>query len=132
MFILPFIHEVVSHAPLDVHTIKLLTIGGRDIWEEADGLKINKDILNPNDIYAKSKPIKLDKALRLYAVDTSKTNIADFYKWNEISGTDRETFCWRSFVYLVADNDSWLTIPASERLGKYMVNDIVRAIIEKK
>jgi hypothetical protein len=132
MFILPFIHEVVSQATLDVHTIKVLTIGGRDIWEEADGLNINKDILNPNDIYAKSKPIKFDKALRLYRVDTAKTQIADFYKWNELSGTDRDTFCWRSFVYLVADNNSWLTIPESEKLGKYLVSDIVRAIIEKK
>jgi hypothetical protein len=132
MFILPFIHETTAQAPLTVHTIKLLTVGGRDIWEEADNLTVNKDILNPNDIYAKSKPVKFDRALRLCAVDTARTQVADFYKWNELPATDAETFCWRTFVYVASDNDNWLTIPATEKLGKYIVRDIVRAIIEKK
>jgi hypothetical protein len=132
MFILPFIHEVTAQAPLTVHTIKMLTVGGQDIWEEADNLKINKDILNPNDIYTKSKPIKLDKTLRLCAVDTNKTPVADFYKWNELAADDRDTFCWRTFVYIASDNDSWLAIPVTEMLGKYQVRDIVREIMQKK
>jgi hypothetical protein len=132
MFILPFIHKITVQAPLTVHTIKFLTVGGKDIWEEDNGLKIVKDILTPNDIYTKSKPVKFDKALRLCAVDTDRTQIADFYKWNELAATDTDTFCWRTFVYVASDNDSWLTIPATEKLNKYAVRDIVRAIIEKK
>jgi hypothetical protein len=100
MFILPFIHEVTVQAPLTVHTIKLLTVGGKDIWEEADNLKINKDILNPNDIYTKSKPIKLDRALRLCAVDANKTSVADFYKWNELTATMIRTLSVGEHLYI--------------------------------
>ncbi len=132
MFILPFIHEVVNQGPLQVHSIKVLTVGGRELWEEKDGLKINKDVLNPNDIYARGKPIKMDKSMRLCAVDTTKTSVTDFYTWNELALEDRETFCWRTFTYLATDKECWLTIPDTEKLGKYAVRDIVENILEKK
>jgi hypothetical protein len=132
MFILPFIHEIIIQRQLTVHTIKVLTVGGQDIWEEADNLKINKDILNPNDIYAKSKPVRFDKALRLCAVDTNRTPVSDFYRWNELSSSESDIFCWRTFTYIVSDNDGWLAIPSIEKLGRYSIRDIIRTIIEKK
>ncbi len=131
MFILPFIHEVVNQGSLQVHSIKMLTVGGHELWEEKDGLIINKDILNPNDIYARGKPIKMDKLMHLCAVDTTKTSVTDFYTWNELSLEDSETFCWRTFTYLAADKECWLAIPDTERLGKYSVRTIVENILEK-
>ncbi len=132
MFILPFIHEIVNQGLLRVHTIKVLTVGGRDLWQERDGLKLNKDILNPNDIYARGKPIRVDKQMRFCAVDAEKTRITDFYTWNELDAEDRETYCWRTFVYLAADKECWLTIPDTEKLGSYLVRDIVKIILDKK
>jgi hypothetical protein len=133
MLILPFIHNVKSNANLNVHTIKFLTIAGQSMWEEMDGLRINKDILNPNDIYRKSKTIKFDNKLRVCEVNTDKTNISEFYKWEEITLNDNETFCWKTYYYFTGlDNVCWLNIPETEKIGDYKVKDLIQRIILKK
>ncbi len=133
MLILPFIHNIVDNTTLKVNTIKFLTIGGQNLWEEKSSLHIDKDILNPNDIYRKSIPIKFDKTLQLCEVDTEKTIISDFYKWEEIDLQDTETFCWKSYYYFNGSNKlCWLETPDSEKLGKYNVKDLIKAIIQKK
>jgi hypothetical protein len=65
-------------------------------------------------------------------VDTEKTCINDFYKWEEVAFEDTETFCWRTYIYLTGNNSNWLDIPMSELLGKYSVRDIIKKIIQKK
>lgn len=132
MFILPFIHEVVPQTAFQVNVIKILTIGGQTLWEEENKLHIDKDILNPNDIYRKSTPIKFDKQLQLCEVDITKTNILDFYKWKELDISDNETFCWRTIVHLANGKECWLNIPDSEKIGNYKLKDIITRIMEKK
>jgi hypothetical protein len=133
MFIVPFIHNIVDQATIKINVIKILTIGGKILWEEKNSLDIDKDILNPNDIYKKNKIIKYDKVTQLCEVDITKTNISDFYKWDEIDINDNETFCWRSYIYLTGvDGIIWLNIPETEKLGKYLVKDLIMAIILKK
>lgn len=133
MLILPYTHSVVNNNNLDVNVIKLLTIGGKTLWEEKSSLHIDKDILNPNDIYRKSTTIKFDKSLQICEVDIEKTNISDFYKWEEISLNDNETFCWKTYYYLTGSNNmSWLEIPDSEKIGSYKIKDIVKSIVQKK
>jgi len=133
MLILPFIHNKVKQNSIQIHSIKVLTVGGREIWEENNKLNLDKDILNPNDIYRTGLPIKFDKQLQLCEVDITKTNINDFYKWDEIDYEDREMFCWRTYIYLNGDdNSNWLEIPVSEMLGKYYIKDLVDKIMKKK
>jgi|UniRef100_A0A6C0DV64 hypothetical protein len=133
MLIIPFIHNVVDQNSIQVHTIKVLTIGGRGIWEEDNSLNLDKDILNPNDIYRKGTTIKFDKQLQICEVNTEKTKISDFYKWDEIAFEDTETFCWRTYVYLSGNGSAnWLDIPTSEILGKYKIRDLIAKIIQKK
>jgi hypothetical protein len=133
MFIVPFTHTIINNNNFEVNIIKLLTIGGQHIWEEKSSLHIDNDILNPNDIYRKSPVIKYDNKLQLCEVDIKRTNITDFYKWEEIKLEDSETFCWKTFYYFSANNKiSWLDIPNNERIGNYNVNDIIKAIIQKK
>ncbi len=133
MFIVPFTHSVINHNSVEVNVIKVLTIGGQNLWEEKASLHIDTDILNPSDIYRKGAVIKYDKNLQLCEVDTEKTNIADFYKWDEVELNDSETFCWKTFYYFTGNNKlSWLDVPDNEKLGKYNVKDIIRAIIQKK
>lgn len=133
MLILPFIHNVVNQNSIQVHTIKVLTIGGRKIWEEDNSLNIDKDILNPNDIYRKGMPIIFDKQLQMYEVNTEKTKIDDFYKWDEIPFEDTETFCWIVYAYISGNGSAnWLDIPASEMLEKYKVKELIAKIIQKK
>jgi hypothetical protein len=108
MLIVPYIHKVTNQNNINIHSIRILTIGGKQIWEEKDSLNIDKDILNPNDIYRKNDIIKIDKKLILCEVDMEKTNINDIYKWSEIDINDNETFCWRDYIYFIGnDNENW-------------------------
>jgi hypothetical protein len=133
MLILPFTHNIHNTNNLNVNTIKFFTIGGKLIWEEENSLHIDKDILNPNDIYRKSKPIKFDKKLKLCEVNDIKTNISDFYKWEEINLEDSDTFCWKTYYYFTGtDNMCWLNIPETEKIGDYKVKDLIQTIILKK
>jgi hypothetical protein len=133
MLILPFIHNTVNNNNFEVNIIKVLTLGGQTLWEEKNTLHIDNDILNPNDIYRKSSPIKYDKTLQLCEVDTDKTNISDFYKWEEIALEDSETFCWKTYYYFTGSNrQCWLEPPDTEKLGKYNVRDLIKTIVQKK
>jgi hypothetical protein len=133
MFILPFTHTITKQNNFEVITIKLLTIGGKQLWKEKSTLHLDRDILNPNDIYRKGNQLKIGKSLHLCEVDLERTNISDFYKWDELDINDSETFCWKSYVYLAGNNgDSWLTIPSDEKLGKYSIKDIINTIVKRK
>ena len=83
MFIIPFVHTVINQpninqTTININTIKILTIGGRNIWQEENILDIDKDILNPNDLYrATKKTIKLSNNIFLYEIDANKTNVLD-------------------------------------------------------
>ena len=133
MLILPFTHNVINQNSIQIHTIKVLTIGGLKIWEEDNSLDLDKDILNPNDIYRKGTTIKFDKQLQICEVNTEKTKINDFYKWDEIAIEDKETFCWRIYAYITGNGSvNWLDIPTSEMLGNYKVKELIAKIIQKK
>ncbi len=130
MFILPYTLNVINQTNMQVVIIRVLTIGGKYVWEEDSKLDIYKDILNPNDIYCKSIA-DFDKKLKLCSVDTNRTNLNDFYKWDEIDMTDEQTFCWRQFAYLLSNPSHlpWLEIPETEKLGKYSVRQIIQKLV---
>ena len=135
MFIVPFICKVSKHNNMTIRSIHVLTIGGTQLWEEEDHLRAKEDILEPNGIYGKGDIIAVGK-FRLCEVDTERTQIADFYKWKELSANDEETFCWRDFYYFAGQeqqdpNDSWLDIPPKERLGTVPVARLMRTILHK-
>jgi hypothetical protein len=133
MIILPFIHKIINNNSVEVNVIKILTIGGHTLWEENNSLHIDNDILIPNDIYRNNNIIKFDKDLQLCEVDTKKTKISDFYKWEELSLNDNETFCWKTLYYFTGtDNICWLEPPVSEKIGKYKIKDLINRIIQKK
>lgn len=133
MFILPFTHSLINHNNLEVNVIKVLTIGRQNLWEEKASLHIDNDILNPSDIYRTETVIKYDKHLQLYEVDIERTNISDFYKWDELELNDSETFCWKTFYYFTGNNKlSWLNVPDNEKIGNYSIKNIINAIIQRK
>jgi hypothetical protein len=133
MFIVPFTHNIVDNNNFEINVIKILTIGGQQLWEEKTPLHIDDDILNPNDIYRKSPVIKFNKTLQLCEVDTEKTHISDFYKWEELAIDDNETFCWKTYYYFTSSNKvSWLEAPDNEKIGKYSIRDLIKTILQKK
>jgi hypothetical protein len=120
MFIIPFTYlksTITSHQ-INVHRFIILTIGGKQLWTENDSLDPLRDILHPNDIYLEKSPIKY-KNYYLCQVDITKTNLNDFYKWEEIELEDKDCFCWRTFYTFGNELDlsSWLPIPKNESIG---------------
>ena len=100
---------------MQVTVIQLLTLGGTQLWKEENTRLLEKNILHPNGIYVKGKPLK-HKDIYLCRVDTEKTEMSDFYKWEELDAEDDSTFCWRTF-YLMGENQhprSWLSIPNAQ------------------
>ncbi len=131
MFVVPFTHTVKTEKNIIVNIIKILTIGGNDLWEETSDMDIQSDILIPNGLFSFDKtPIFKLKGLDIYMceIDSNRTNIADFYKWEEIS--DSETFCWRSFYHITdLNNNIWLPIPDNEKISNFKIIDIINAIL---
>lgn len=133
MLILPYIHNIIKKNNIQVNIIKLFTVGGKQLWEEDNTLNIDNDILNSNDIYRKGSILTIDKKIHLCEIDTEKTKILDFYKWEEIEQDNTDIFCWRTYIYLVGYTGvSWLDIPESERLGSYSVKEIIKMILHSK
>ena len=114
---------------MQISIFQLLTIGGTLPWKEDDSLKINEEILSPNGIYLQNVPIRYKHAY-LCPVDTNKTTLTDFYQWTELSPTDTETFCWRTFYItgVAKDYRGWLPIPSTEMLGEYSYQELFDCI----
>ena len=133
MFIIPYILKTTVHYNIHVNVLKILTIGGRYLWEESDELDICQDILEPNSITTHT-PYTHTSLPNYYLceVDTNKTILTDFYKWDELSLTDEETFCWKAYTYLTdADKNVWLQIPDTTLLSSCRVSAIIDAILNK-
>lgn len=140
MLILPFIYKITNQQHCKLYNIKLLTIGGKYIWSEDDKLNIHKDILEPNDIYCKEQidiiidniKTNIKNNITLCNIDINKTNIKDFYEWNEIKLEDETTFCWRNFVYILGStNESWLDIPSHQKLSNIPLNNLIEKIVKE-
>jgi hypothetical protein len=130
MFIIPYIHKTKQVHAITIHSIQILTIGGTTLWKENSSLSIETDILHPNGIYLEGAPIKW-KEVAFCKVDTTKTDMNDFYQWNEIP-KESDMFCWRTF-YTFGDNtacDSWL--PVSAQLEPYSCQDLFHVICNKE
>ena len=125
MLIIPFIHRITNEKNMNVHNIRVLTIGGKYIWEESGDIN---DILSSNDIYHKNTI--LSDNIHLCEVDIEKTNMNDMYKWSEIDINDDETFCWKDYIYFTGNNNEcWLNIPKNEMIGNTDIHTIIQLII---
>lgn len=132
MFIIPFTHTIKIERNIKVNIIKILTIAGKDLWEETSDMDIQNDILIPNGLFSLDKtPIFKLKGLDVYMceIDTLKTNMNDFYNWNEIN-IQSEDFCWRTFYHITdLNNNIWLPIPDNEKISNFKIINIINAIL---
>lgn len=119
MFIIPFTYHktILENHKIFIHRFTILTIGGKQLWMENDSLHPIHDILQPNQIYLEKPPIKYNNYY-LCQVDIKKTNLNEFYKWEEIELKEEECFCWRTFYTFGTELDlsNWLPIPKNESL----------------
>ena len=110
---------------MQITMFQLLTIGGTLPRKEDSSLRLEEDILHPNGIYLQGQPIQRND-MYLCPIDPIKTNLSDFYQWNELSQNDTETFCWRT-IYVTGEPNNyrgWLPIPKTETLGQYSLQEI--------
>lgn len=130
MFIIPFIHKTKQVNAMTIHCIQVLTIGGKTLWKENPSLTLEADILEPNGIYLNKTPIKWKDAY-FCSVDTSKTDMNDFYEWTEIP-KQSDMFCWRTFYTFGDKNtcDSWLPIPS--QLEPYHCHDLFTYLCDQE
>ena len=124
MLILPFIHNRTVLPTITLSALQLLLIGRNTVWSEEDGMDLYEDILHPNGVYLSSPPIQLGDTW-LCPVDIHKTNLSDFYKWEELVNPDESTFSWRT-VYLTTGSSN--TFPPIETLGPHTYKEILKAI----
>ena len=123
MFIIPFIHKKIQQQ-MPIHQYHILTVGGTTLWAEESLIRtIEADHLHPNGIYLVSKAV-LKGDIAYCQVDMHKTNMTDFYTWNELPIEDKETFCWRTFYTFGSKESSWLPISNEKCLGPYPCQDL--------
>ena len=132
MLIVPFIHKITVEKDMNIHNIRILTIGGKYLWNETGSKKnIESKYLNHNDIYCNNIG-KIDN-MYLCKVDTEKTNITDLYKWNEIDINDNDKFCWRDYIYIIGKNkECWLNLPKNEKIDTININKIIAYVTQIK
>lgn len=112
------------------HIIKKIHIlcEGDYLWEETD-INIEKDILEPNELFPFKPPILKDNAVWVH-IDHKKTNIKSMFNWREISlANTNTTLSWRTFIFIDNNtNEQWLTCPGNMILGNMNLVDIAREI----
>ena len=131
MFIIPFIHKQSVLDKITISIFQILTVGGKELWTEDNSFNLENDILVPNGIFLEKSPIQNDNTF-LCKVDVTKTNISDFYKWDEIKLEDKDIFCWRTF-YTFGEKDNycnWLPVPTNQYIGKYNYKDLIDMIYQ--
>ena len=133
MFIIPFIHRTKQLSNMTIHIFQILTIGGTTMWKENPTASLENDILHPNGIYL-DQPVIKTKDIMLCSVDSKKTDMNDFYQWNELP-KESDTFCWRTF-YTFGDKTptdknyhNWLPVPSQERMEPYLCEDVFDMIM---
>lgn len=96
---------------MPIHQYHILTVGGQALWAEdiARISTVEADYLEPSGIYLRNKPFVKENMI-FCEVCTTKTNMKDFYTWNELLVEDTETFCWRTFYTFGSTEANWLPI----------------------
>lgn len=128
MFIVPYHFSSRTFQAIHITSFHCLTLGGTLLWKEDDSLDVIHDIVEPNGIYLVSPPVRVNDIV-FCQVDTTRTNLADQYQWEEISLTDRQTFCWRTYYLMGKDmgTTNWLPLPAEERLEPYSLQEVIHS-----
>jgi hypothetical protein len=97
MYLVPYIHTKTKCGDVFLHSLQVfLADGGNSFWlteESAPSLEtIRKEYCEENGIFVKN--IHRTEQFAFCEVDSQRTRLDEFYKWNE---TKQE--CWRMFSF---------------------------------
>ena len=149
MFILPFVHTTQISPPASssssssspapspapapplplalaprLQIIRILTLGGTDLWQEEEVLRLKEDVLDPNGL-----PLlcyDTYKGIHFCQLDPSRMDLSEYYEWDEVDPTvTPSVFCWRTFYWM----GDVLPPPQTARLGPFSCKEIVQQCI---
>ena len=134
MFILPYVVSTRKLPYLTLHTIYVLTVGGINLWQEEDpALSLKEDILEPNGLPLLSTHAVED--IHFCRLDPSQFTLSEYYQWEEVSLSEKDVFCWRTFYEMEvcpssslppsSPSSPFLTPPSTARLGPYSIEELL-------
>lgn len=113
MKLVPFVLTQKSGSSLESYRwLVFLSHAGRGVWKtDEPGLlsekQIRQDYLVPNGIYTSKVLIDKINEVAWIHVDTSKTNLSEFYTWEEALHATSKPECWRPFYFFKDEKGSY-------------------------
>lgn len=104
MKLLPFFLTEKTKHTFHMQTLSLfLAFAGKSVWvTDEPGILSQKTILEdycePNGFFVKK--ITIQKDIAFLEIDPLKTNLSDFYTWEEALRKPTKPECWRHFYFL--------------------------------
>lgn len=114
MKVLPFFLTQKKQENFRIQCLNVfLSHAGKSVWKtEESGVlsekQIREDYLDPNGFAVKSLWIDANAKIAYVEIDPSRTNLCDFYTWDEALQHPGKPECWRPF-YFIQDKEgvSW-------------------------
>jgi hypothetical protein len=100
MKVLPFILKTNQGSLAKTHLSLFLAHGGKTLWQFEGTVtekELEKEYLRDNGFLPKQ--IWIEKEIAYVHIDAEKTNLADFYTWEEAYKHPQKPECWRSFYF---------------------------------
>ncbi len=110
MKVLPFILAKKEVTPFHITSINLfLAHAGKSVWktEESGNVSLDcivKEYCEPNGIYIVKAHLDTNTQTAYVLVDSKRTNVSEFYTWEEALQQQSKPECWRRF-YFIQDTD---------------------------
>lgn len=110
MKLIPFFYSKKETNEFTIYTLRLFTErAGKSIWK-ADGQlsadEISRDHMEPNGLF--SKRVLINKDIAFIEIDSEKTNLNDFFSYEEALANPDKPECWRKFYFFIDKrNESW-------------------------
>jgi hypothetical protein len=118
-----------------------LNHAGKSVWEsDSPGLlssqQISSEYCEPNGFAVDNIRVQKESKVAYICINPEKTNLSDFYSWEEALARSDKPECWRSF-YFIQDSDSLLwwspkDLIEGEVQGLGNIQDIFEEIMRSK
>lgn len=117
MKLIPFILTQKHTPKFEIWSLTLfLSHAGKAVWKtDEHGFiskeKIEKDYCEPNGFVVKHLHIDEKKQLAFLEIDKHRTNMNDFYTWEEALSKSTKPECWRRYFFfennLIGEGGDW-------------------------
>ncbi len=110
MKLLPFILAKKEVHPFHILSVNVfLAHAGKSVWktEELGNIPIQSivsEYCEPNGIYIVNSHLDTANQTAYLLVDSTRTNVSDFYNWEEALQQQAKPECWRRFYFIQHTN----------------------------